>query len=92
MLGGGAVMRGVGGIDFRIGRDEFVAALDGVRWGDPHHSQPAVVSLTQPTDMGTMYAIDELAAIAELAHARGLRVHVGGSPTPSRRRVVHRRT
>ena len=79
MLGGGAVMRGVGGIDFRIGRDEFVAALDGVRWGDPHHSQPAVVSLTQPTDMGTMYAIDELAAIAELAHARGLRVHVDGA-------------
>ena len=79
MLGGGAVMRGVGGDDYRIGLEEFAAALDNVRWGDPHHSQPAVVSFTQPTDMGTMYAVDEIAAIAEVAHARGLRVHLDGA-------------
>ena len=79
MLGGGAVMRGVGGSDHRMGLDDFTAALDSVRWGDPHHSQPAVVSFTQPTDMGTMYAVDEIAAIAEVAHARGLRVHLDGA-------------
>jgi threonine aldolase len=79
MLGGGAVMRGVGGDDYRIGLDQFIAALDSVRWGDPHHSQPAVVSFTQPTDMGTMYPVGEIAAIAEVAHARGLRVHLDGA-------------
>ncbi len=79
MLGGGAVMRGIGGGDHRIGLDEFTAALDGVRWGDPHHSQPAVVSFTQPTDMGTMYPVEEIAAIAAVAHERGLRVHLDGA-------------
>ena len=79
MLGGGAVMRGVGGDNHRIGLDEFSAVLDSVRWGDPHHSQPAVVSFTQPTDMGTMYAVDEITAIADVAHARGLRVHLDGA-------------
>ncbi len=79
MLGGGAVMRGVGGAGFRIGLDEFGAALAGVRWGDPHHSQPAVVSFTQPTDMGTVYSIDEIRAIAAVAHERGLRVHLDGA-------------
>ena len=79
MLGGGAVMRGVGGTDFRMGLDELNATLDRVRWDDPHHSQPAVVSFTQPSDFGTMYRVDELVAIAGLARSRGLRVHVDGA-------------
>ncbi len=79
MFGAGAVMRGVSGDDFRVQPDTLRSALDRVRWGDPHHSQPAVLSLTQPTDMGTTYSVDEVAALASIAHERGLRVHIDGA-------------
>lgn len=79
LLGGGAVMRGVAGDDFRIQPRTLFAALDAVRWGDPHHSQPAVLSLTCPTDMGTVYSVAEVKELAEIAHDRGLRVHLDGA-------------
>lgn len=79
LFGGGAVMRGVGGDGFRIGRAELEAALDAVRWGDPHHSQPAVLSLTLPSDYGTVYTPDQVAELAGVAKSRGLRVHIDGA-------------
>lgn len=79
MLGGGAVMQGVPGASHRVHPDGLEAVLDAVRWGDPHHSQPAVLSLTQPTDMGTVYTVTEIAALADTAHSRGLRVHIDGA-------------
>ena len=79
MLGGGAVMQGVAGQSHRIHPDGFERALAAVRWGDPHHSQPAVLSLTQPTDMGTVYTVDEVTALATIAHDQGLRVHIDGA-------------
>lgn len=48
-------------------------------FGDEHHAQPAVVSLTQSTEVGTVYTVDEIAALVEQAHGLGLRVHVDGS-------------
>ena len=47
--------------------------------GDVHHAQPAVVSLTQSTESGTLYTADEIAAIAEVAHEAGLAVHMDGA-------------
>ncbi|WP_338403799.1 threonine aldolase family protein [Cellulosimicrobium arenosum] len=47
--------------------------------GDPHRAQPLVVSLTQSTELGTVYGPDEIRAVAAAAHARGLRVHLDGS-------------
>jgi threonine aldolase len=79
LLGGGAVVRGVPGDDFRVRPETLHAALDEVRPGDPHHSQPRVLSLTEPTDMGTVYSVDEITALASIAHDRGLRVHVDGA-------------
>jgi threonine aldolase len=49
------------------------------REGDEHAVQPRVVSISQCTELGTVYTIDELAALVELAHARGLLVHVDGA-------------
>jgi threonine aldolase len=50
-----------------------------VRIGDEHASQPGVVSVTQSTELGTLYTPAELAAIGELAHAHGMLFHVDGS-------------
>jgi threonine aldolase len=49
------------------------------RVGDEHAVQPRVVSVSQCTELGTVYTAAELGAIAELAHARGLLVHVDGA-------------
>lgn len=47
--------------------------------GDPSHVQPAVVSITQSTELGTLYSIDEVAAICDTAHRHGLLVHMDGA-------------
>src|SRR3546814_8550834 len=45
-----------------------------VQWlGSEHHPQPAAVSITQSTEMGTLYTVDEIAAVCDKAHAAGLR-------------------
>ncbi len=49
------------------------------RRSDIHFPKPRVVTLTQATEVGTMYRPAEVAAIAELAHAHGLRVHMDGA-------------
>lgn len=48
-------------------------------WGDEHRAQPLVVSITQSTEVGTLYAVDEVAAIADHAHGLGMRVHMDGA-------------
>jgi threonine aldolase len=50
-----------------------------VRFGDEHAVQPRVVSITQSTELGTLYTPDEIAALAEQAHARGMLLHVDGA-------------
>jgi threonine aldolase len=46
---------------------------------DPHRVVPRLVSLTQATELGTVYRLDELRAITERAHALGLLVHMDGA-------------
>lgn len=48
-------------------------------WGDEHRAQPLVVSITQSTELGTLYTADEIRAIADHAHARGMRLHMDGA-------------
>ena len=48
-------------------------------WGDEHRAQPLAVSITQTTEVGTLYTPDEVAALAEHAHARGMALHLDGA-------------
>jgi threonine aldolase len=48
-------------------------------WGFEHRAQPLAVSLTQSTELGTVYTRAEVAAIAEHVHARGMWLHVDGA-------------
>ncbi|MBX3088305.1 MAG: low specificity L-threonine aldolase [Cryobacterium sp.] len=48
-------------------------------WGDEHRAQPLAVSITQSTELGTCYSIDELKAICDHAHSKGMTVHVDGA-------------
>jgi threonine aldolase len=47
--------------------------------GDVHHVQPAVVSITQSTELGTLYSVDEVKAIAETTHELDMYLHMDGA-------------
>jgi len=48
-------------------------------WADEHRAMPQVVSITQSTELGTLYTPDEIRVICDQAHDRGMRVHMDGS-------------
>lgn len=48
-------------------------------WEDEHRAMPQVVSITQNTELGTVYTPDEIRAICEHAHERGMKVHLDGA-------------
>jgi threonine aldolase len=48
-------------------------------WGDEHRAQPRVVSITQSTELGTVYTAEEIAALASHAHGLGMLLHVDGT-------------
>jgi threonine aldolase len=52
-------------------------ALDCI--GFIHQPQPVCVSISQPTELGTLYQADEIAEIARIAHKSGLFVHMDGA-------------
>jgi threonine aldolase len=47
--------------------------------GDQHHVQPRVISLTQATEMGTVYKPDEIKALARFAHEHEMLLHMDGA-------------
>jgi threonine aldolase len=48
-------------------------------WGDVHRAEPKVVSITQSTELGTLYTVEEIAAIGAYAHERGMVLHMDGT-------------
>jgi threonine aldolase len=52
-----------------------LAHLQGVQ----HHAQPGVVSITQSTELGTLYTPDEVGALCDAAHDMGMLVHLDGA-------------
>ena len=49
------------------------------RIGDEHAVQPRLVSISESTELGTLYTVDELSDLADFAHAHDLLVHVDGA-------------
>jgi threonine aldolase len=76
--GGGKLIL-LDGEQHRIDADTLKAALARVPRGRPQSAPPAVVSLTQGTEVGTVYSLDQIAAICRLAHDNGLLVHMDGA-------------
>ncbi|MFF1512180.1 threonine aldolase family protein [Streptomyces sp. NPDC058326] len=48
-------------------------------WDDEHRAMPQVVSITQNTELGTVYTVEEIRAIVEHAHSKGMKVHLDGA-------------
>lgn len=56
-----------------------LVATEAWGWGDEHRAQPLAVSITQTTELGTLYTPAEVRAIADYAHANGMAVHMDGA-------------
>ena len=48
-------------------------------FGFEHHSQPRAISIAQPTELGTLYTLDEISALADLAHSHEMYLHMDGA-------------
>lgn len=63
--------------DGKIRPGDVISRLTGI--GDEHRVQPRVVSVTQATELGTVYSVAELKELAETAHANGMLLHMDGA-------------
>src|SRR5438105_6728792 len=78
-FGGGLKLVPVTGSHGRIAPEALRDMLAAIQPGQLHRGQPAAVNLTQASDLGAVYPLDEIRAIAEIAKRRGLKVHMDGA-------------
>ena len=74
---GGAKLVALDGDHGKLPAETLAAAIAGA--GVVHHVQPAAISLTQATEAGTLYSLDEVAAMGALARAHGLGLQMDGA-------------
>ena len=73
----GSKLIGVSTPDGKLRPADITAQLGGM--GVEHHVQPRVVSISQVTEMGTVYTCEEVRALADTAHEAGLLLHMDGA-------------
>ncbi len=73
----GCMLRPITTPDGKLTPELIEPYLKGV--GNMHNVQPRVVSISQTTELGTIYQIDELKRLCDFAHAHGLVVHLDGA-------------
>lgn len=76
---GGAKLTLVNETDGKIDADDFSAKLAAAMDRGVHGAQPAALSLTQITERGAVYSLDEIATLTGLAHSAGLATHLDGA-------------
>ncbi len=74
---GGAKLVPLPGENLRISAERLAGNIIG--HGNVHSAQPACVSLTQASEGGTVYQLEEIGALAQLAHGHGMHVHMDGA-------------
>ena len=75
----GAKLVGLAGVGYKLQAAVLDAALALAGRGNSTRVQPFALNLTQPTDFGTLYSLDELRNLSEVAHRHGLLVHLDGA-------------
>jgi threonine aldolase len=63
--------------DGKINSEDIEKHMHGIDF--EHHSQPKVISITQSTEMGTVYTSSEVKSIADFAHSHGMLLHMDGA-------------
>ena len=78
-FGGGLKLIGLPGDGCKLAVGTVRAAIARHSGHRPHFAQPAALSLSQVSEAGTIYSLAEIKALAEVAHAAGLAVHMDGA-------------
>ena len=76
---GGAKLTLVPNVDGKMPLDKLEAAITGEETRGVHGVQRGPISITQATEKGTLYSLDDIAGISALAKAHGLPVHMDGA-------------
>lgn len=75
----GARLVGLPGTGGKLSPQAIEARIAATRLGDPHHCQPATITLTNLSECGTLYTPAEVAEIAGVAKRHGLALHMDGA-------------
>jgi threonine aldolase len=75
---GGAKLIGVNDPMGKLTLESIERTLNGFIRGE-HDPKPATVSITQSSELGTVYSVNEITAIADIAHSRGMKLHMDGA-------------
>lgn len=75
----GAKLATLDGDDGKLAPESLAAAIDAAGVHGVHNVKPSAVSITQATECGTVYAPDEVRALAGIAHDRDLPLHMDGA-------------
>jgi len=78
-FGGGTRVVGLDADAGKLAPETLAEGLSRFPAGRVHSGQPVAVSLTQITELGAAYRVDEIAALAEIAHGCGAAVHMDGA-------------
>ena len=76
---GGAKLLGLSSPTGKIGAEALAAAVAFAEEMGVHHVRPSAVSVTQATELGTVYGLGELSALTTTAKLYGLNVHMDGA-------------
>lgn len=76
---GGGTLEVLDGPAGRITPEAIREAIANLRLGDQHQAQPAVISITQASEWGTVYDPEEIAALAGLGREYGMSLHMDGA-------------
>ncbi len=76
---GGSRLFAVDGALGRIDPEKLASAVDRFAADNVHAGRPAAISITQATEVGTVYAPDQIRAISQIAHKHALPLHMDGA-------------
>jgi threonine aldolase len=75
----GAKLVTLEGENGKLAPGAVAAALARFEKGSVHHAQPAAISITEASELGTVYTPAQIAALAKIARAQGLKLHMDGA-------------
>lgn len=78
-FGNGLKLIGMPGVGCKVAAGTLAVALAPYQGHAPHQVIPSAVSISQASEAGTIYRPDEIAALADIAHARGMKLHMDGA-------------
>jgi threonine aldolase len=78
-FGSGLKLVGMPGAGCKVAPETLADAVSHYEGHAPHQVIPAAFSFAQASEAGTIYRPDEIAALAKIAHAHGMKVHMDGA-------------